>query len=574
MRPHHNPARHLRHVLIAACAAATLGWAAAPVSQAPYDEEFPQRNAWARITPSVTWCGDALSAVTIEVHIVARDDVTEVEVTNHDEDDRISLYDDGTHGDAASGDRIFTREDVVLACRPASLKYGRAVGTWHGMLRVTLSDGRTAGNNFGFSAGVVNRSLKDTFQVQDFGDGLSATAYAFFVADSGHEVLPSYPVAPVTCGKTNFEAYRMLYRVLPDAFDLVVLTPGLQLFRPDGFAENVPYQVAVSNAVEHIGLPIMDKSATFGSAGRLTSAVYTSFGTIQIVDHELAHTWGAALGRTLGLIEAGSGGSHWNEMSDVGGQLGAYYFAKNGQIGRFTDNGDDTWHLTSNKDVVRYSPLELYAMGLIPPEEVPPMHVLSGADLSSPGRITAASVRTVNIDDIIVREGGVRSPEVADSQKEFDLAFMVLQDGPYNDAAYAYFSLLSHHLMSRSGPEDYDNLAPFYWATGGRATLNTRLPVDLPEPRGLPGQPIPTSTPGEPTASPASPVPSLTPSIAAASGGGSAPAGTPAAVPSSTPTPLREGLTRCGLVPLGLVVFGAAAWGRQPNRANGRRRGK
>jgi hypothetical protein len=236
------------------------------------------------------------------------------------------------------------------------------------MLRVTLSDGRTAGNNFGFAAGLVNPVYRGTFAAQDFGDGLSATAYAFFIADSGHEVLPSYPVAPVTCGKTNFEAYRKLYSVLPDAFDLVVLTPGVQLFRPDGFGENVPYQVAVSNAVEHIGLPIMDKSAAFGSAGRLTSAVYTSFGTIQIVDHELAHTWGAALGRDLGLIEAGSGGSHWNEMSDVGGQLGAYYFAENGQIGRFTDNGDNTWHLTSNKEVVRYSPLELYAMGLIPPE--------------------------------------------------------------------------------------------------------------------------------------------------------------------------------------------------------------
>jgi hypothetical protein len=216
------------------------------------------------------------------------------------------------HGDAASGDRIFTREDVVLACRPASLKYGRAVGSWHGMLRVTLSGGRTAGNNFGFAAGVVNRSFKDTFQVQDFGDGLSATAYAFFIDDSQHEVLTSYPVAPLTCGKTNFVAYRKLYGVFPDVFDLVVLTPGLQLFRPDGFGENVPYQVAVSNAVEHIGLPIMDNSATFGSAGRLTSAVYTSFGTIQIVDHELAHGWGAALGRDLGLIESGSGGSHWN----------------------------------------------------------------------------------------------------------------------------------------------------------------------------------------------------------------------------------------------------------------------
>lgn len=546
-------------VIALATALLTAAWAAAPQAQAPYDEAFPQENAWARITPSVAWCGDPLSAVTIEVHIVARDDVTGVEVTNRDENDRIRLYDDGTHGDTLSGDRIFTREDVVLACSPGSLKYGRAAGTWHGMLRVTLSGGRTAGNNYGFSAGVVSRTFKDSFQVQDFGSGLSATAYAFFIEDSGHEVLPAYPVAPVTCGKTNFEAYRKLYSVLPDAFDLVVLTPGLQLFRPDGFSENVPYQVAVSNAVEHIGLPIMDRSSTFGSAGRLTSAVYTSFGTIQIVDHELAHTWGAALGRGLGLIEAGSGGSHWNEMSDVGGQLGAYYFAENGQIGRFIDNGDGTWHLTSNKEVVRYSPLELYAMGLIPPDEVPPMHVLTGPDFSTPGRITAASVRTVSIDDVIAYEGGARSPGVADSPKEFDLAFMVVQDGPYNDAAYAYFSLLSFHLMSRGGPEEYDNLAPFYWATGGRATLNSRLPVDLPEPTGLPGQPAPTRTPT--ALSPAAPPPTAIPSASAPDSflSPTIEGNTLDATVSPTLTPLREGLARCTLLPA--VVVGAGLVG-------------
>jgi hypothetical protein len=58
-------------------------------------------------------------------------------------------------------------------------------------------------------------------------------------------------------------------------------------------------------------------------------------------------------------------------MSDVGGQSGAYYFAENCQIGRSTDNGDGTWHLTSNREVERYSPLELYLMGLIPPRGSP-----------------------------------------------------------------------------------------------------------------------------------------------------------------------------------------------------------
>ncbi|MBN1812256.1 MAG: hypothetical protein JXA14_10505, partial [Anaerolineae bacterium] len=69
-------------------------------------DEFPQQNAWARVTPSVVWCDDPDSLVTIEVHIVGRNDVAEVQVTNRSEEN-FTLYDDGTHGDATPGDNVF-----------------------------------------------------------------------------------------------------------------------------------------------------------------------------------------------------------------------------------------------------------------------------------------------------------------------------------------------------------------------------------------------------------------------------------------------------------------------------------
>jgi hypothetical protein len=452
-------------------------------------EEFPQENAWSRVIPSVIWCGDPTSTVTLEVHIVGRNDVAKVQVTNTGEEDRFTLYDDGTHGDITAGDKVFTVTGVKPFCHEGMLKYGRSVGTWIGFLRVTLKDGRELANNYGIAAGLVHPRFKDVFKVKDFGNGLSATAYAFFIDDSRHEVLDNYPVATVFCGKSNFEAYRKLYSVFPDAFDFALLTPGLQIFRPDGFGENVPYMVGVSNSVKHIGLPLMDNTAKFGSAGRLKSAIYHSFGSIQIFDHEVAHTWGASIGVSLGLIEEGQRGYyHWSALSDIGGQLGAYYFSSDGRVGHFAYNGDGTWRLIPNSENEPYAPLELYIMGLIPPEEVPPIHILTSPNLSNPQRITAASVRTVTIEDILQAEGGARVPTVADSQKEFNLAYIVTQDGPYNDAAYAYFSLMSYALMSRQAPEARDMYAPFYWATGGRATLNTRLPVDLPEPVGLPGK--------------------------------------------------------------------------------------
>jgi hypothetical protein len=88
-------------------------------------------------------------------------------------------------------------------------------------------------------------------------------------------------------------------------------------------------------------------------------------------------------------------------------------------------------------------------------------------------------VRTVTIDDIITAHGGMRSPSPDESRKAFSVAFIVVQDAPFTDADYAFYSFLSYHLMSRSGPEKFDDLAPFYWATGGRGTLDTLLPVDV-----------------------------------------------------------------------------------------------
>jgi len=469
-------------------------------------ETFPQGNAWTRVTPSVVWCNDPNSTVTLEVHIVGRDNVARVWISTYwrstFEDERskegwIELFDDGAYGDQQAGDNVFTLSDVFLLQRDyffSGHKFPECGWTFHTLfLRVELNDGTQMGNNYGTMVGLVDQKYKDTFGVIELAPGLSATSYAFFIEDSKNEVFDNYPVASVYCGTKNYEAYRKLYSVLPDVFDMALVMPGMQIFRPNDLAENVPYNVLVSNAVQHIGMSSKDDTAKFGSAGQLKSAIYQSFASIGVFDHEIAHTWGAAIGQSLGLIYKTGDyqviQGHWDPMSDICGQLGNYYFDPSGSIGHFSYLGEETWELISNRTVIPYSPLELYIMGLIPPEEVPDIHILHSPDTNDIKHITAASYETITIEDIIAAEGGERIPSVAESQKDFNLAFIVTQDIPYNDAAYAFFSLMSYQLTSKEGPEQYSSLAPFYWATGGRATLETRLPVDLPDPNGLPGMP-------------------------------------------------------------------------------------
>jgi hypothetical protein len=470
--------------------------------------EFPQKNAWTRITPSVVWCGDEASPVTIEVHIVARNDVRKAWAAQLDEQGREPpleslddnypgrLFDDGSHGDAQAGDNVFTRSGIVLPC-DAHTGEVQGWSTWLGFLRVELADGTRQGNNYGMLAGQVDPKFKKAFSVRDLGNHLSATPYAFFIEDVDHTVMDGYPVTDLVCGTPNFQAYRKLYSVLPDAFDLALVVPGMQIFRPGSFAENVPYNIMVSNSAQHIGLGSYTRAAEFGSSGRLKSVIYHSFGSLAISTHEIGHTWGMHLGASLGLINPEDGSNpqaHWNPLSDIGGQMSGYYSDSSGHTGHFHYNGDGTWSFIPNWEREPFSPLDLYAMGLIPPEEVPPVHILQSPNLSDLERITAASFRTVSMDQILNAEGGPRVPSSAEAQKDYALAFIVTQDATYNDAAYAFFSLMSYTLMSKEPPDTRTYFASFSWATGGRAALNTRLPLDMADPALLPGMPMPTIT--------------------------------------------------------------------------------
>lgn len=469
-----------RFILFIACAALFLTALSPIIVSQAYPEdisgEFPQKNAWTQAIPSVVWNGDPASVTTLTVHIVKRKDVKRVWLTSlggEAPEGRRELFDDGTHGDVKANDRVFTLADVALPGRSGRDDMDPGFHTWWGFLRVELADGTLLGNDYGMIVGMADPEYKNQFPVRRFGNGLSATPWAFFIEDSGYQVMDSYPVANVYCGTKNYQAYKKLYSVYPDVFDFALLTPGMQIFRPKDLAENVPYNVQVSNAVKNIGIRVFDNTGKFGSAGRLKSVQFESFSCYEIADHETGHNWAAYIGKRLGLLEKNNY-AHWNSLSDIGGQMGYFYF-EGDRIGRFKFNGDGTWHLTPNTAVEPYSPLELYVMGLVPSSEIPDIHVLKNPDFTNPERITAETYQTISAKQLEKAMGGERIPSAEDSQKDFTMAVLVTQDLPFNDAAYAFFSLYSQELGRKSAPRMHDYFAPFFWATGGRATLNTFL---------------------------------------------------------------------------------------------------
>lgn len=113
----------------------------------------------------------------------------------------------------------------------------------------------------------------------------------------------------------------------------------------------------------------------------------------------------------------------------------------------WVDNGDGTWTIDQNSGST-YSDLDLYLMGLVPPEEVGPQTLLqvSGEeqlrverdktyapeyfgdlfpDASTSPITVAATPVPFTLDDIIAAEG-TRSPDASQSPKKFRMAFVIL----------------------------------------------------------------------------------------------------------------------------------------------------
>jgi hypothetical protein len=451
-----------------------LGGAGAPTptSTPPGGDVF----LYSRFIPPVVY-SDGSSTTTLEVHTTGQG----IEAI-YLESGSVSygqLYDDGSHGDQTAGDGVYTLSGITYPT-PTWLWWD-TFSTFGFEARIVGVGGWEERQSLA-ALGVVSPGL--SYPVVQLDATTSATTHAIFIVDEAGEIFPGFPLTEVLCGKTNFVPYEKVYAHFPDAFDFLLVMPSGALYDPVEFArrENVPYFVLAKNEVQNIGLPIFDDTAKFGSDGRVRGAVYHSFGSPAIMEHELGHAWGINYGSSLGLVSTtGDGGlnlSHWDEASDISGVMQEFVFADD-VVGHLVDNGDGTYRVVPEaSDAEAYAPLDLYLMGLIPPEEVPLVHRLIDPDYSDPNRVTADQVETITIQQLMAAEGGPRIPDHTASPKTFTAAFIAISDRPFSQAEYDFFSAMAEYLASEAAPSYW--VAPFYAATGGRGTLETRLPSTAP----------------------------------------------------------------------------------------------
>lgn len=220
-----------------------------------------------------------------------------------------------------------------------------------------------------------------------------------------------------------------------DKYDFLVVFTNFEFDTGDATA----FYLTVKNDTQGLGLPLFDNSAAFGSKGALQGYIdmaalsrYVTEPTdagfdkvMQTLSHELLHRWAANIQYTdasgkLSKDLLGKDGAHWSFLLDSGGSV---------EYGnRWVDNGDGSF--TSRSVRENYSPLDLYLMGMLKKEEVPPFYLLRspGVDatrLPEVGVTLKGTRETITIDQVVAANGP-RVPDASTSPKQFRLGFVLL----------------------------------------------------------------------------------------------------------------------------------------------------
>lgn len=279
-------------------------------------------------------------------------------------------------------------------------------------------------------------------------------------------------------------AARVFYTEFGDAYDQLVFWTDTRVTDSDTFA----YESTVKNQVRGIGQSMVDLAGEYGSAGRLASVVlmdtltkYPSDPsarvngentTLSLVAHETGHRWGA----TLQFRDGGGTSDVW-----LGRQLAHWSFFTDSDASvlegnEIQDQGGGSFR--TGTPSLRYSPFDLYAMGVLPESEVPATFYVAGGRVTDPtspsfdressprSGVTISGTRQEVTVAQVVAAMGTRSPAAGTGPRLHRQAWVYVTSAgrPADSAA------LSKLDTFRRAFEGF-----FESATGGRMSVDTRL---------------------------------------------------------------------------------------------------
>ncbi|WP_420322524.1 hypothetical protein [Flagellimonas sp.] len=263
-----------------------------------------------------------------------------------------------------------------------------------------------------------------------------------------------------------------VYEYFNDDFDFIIIL-NVEASQPDNlyYGLSTPAQ----NDIEGLGRNIWDNTAAFGSAGKLKTVIHMP--RVEYIRngpflHEIQHYW-----TNHGLIPTTVGG-HWG-YSSAGGQLGGF--------DEIEDLGNNTYRgkmegevgfgtVANGGNSVPYSNLELYAMGLIGPDELESVLVAENPESTSEiGVFTADAITTHTAADIIA-ENGNRVPSHENAQTEFKALVVVVSKGTVPQEKWDALNSNLENFAKQGDPDaSWGGLYNFWKATSGKASFSFEI---------------------------------------------------------------------------------------------------
>jgi hypothetical protein len=206
----------------------------------------------------------------------------------------------------------------------------------------------------------------------------------------------------------------------PDQFDFIVVWTTFKTPTEDG--GEVAHFIPVTNRVQGIGRSIIRAGEVYGSGGKLKGIISmgeiakyhpdTPAGLSQALTyllHEFLHQWSAYLkvalpdGTLSNALLREPDHQHWSYYAGFTSPLGGSGWQDTGGKGVFASS------LSGLPDgaIRSFSPLDLYAMGLIPAQLMSSVFYVVPATPGAVGNTIAGTAQTVTIDQIIEGNGRV-----------------------------------------------------------------------------------------------------------------------------------------------------------------------
>jgi uncharacterized protein (TIGR03437 family) len=384
----------------------------------------------------------------------------------------VELKDDGTGGDKVAGDMIYSATipaaPIVKATTP-DMAFRPPIGF------LAVFQGQTSLSKYGVGAEIAAPDIPRLSVTSDAAD-VQHTAYlvnirmpaAFPPAGGDPSVIPD-----------GNPVLKRFYQLFPDSYDMLNL-----VYSPSFFQNR--FHVGYRNDVQGIGTQIFNSTSTAGSAGALLGVnhfpltSYFDAGETAFV-HEFGHQFIDF--STLPILAQGV--PHWPISSLASGVMG--FSLPGAEGGRFpcrVTQASGGVQLTPDSSAPVFADMDLYLMGLIPPEQVGDNVVFAdqsnGGVIAKCGSLYTGALTHVSIADV-VQNMGKRVPDSTASKKSYRVAtILVTRDTLLDADAMAFYSYFARRGEEQGQiPVQTGQLRgmtkPIWVATGGRLTVNMQV---------------------------------------------------------------------------------------------------